>query len=473
MKFSELFAVDRVKEEDWFDPILTLDTRLFLDPFLLYSDEMGVFQGSHSDIIAFFNSVFKLIATSGGDQSSPHWRRALGLLQFPEVPELCLGYTGAGTRGSGSGGGLARLIAGALWEAVQAGLTELRHFEEIGILRQGIGADRISDITAGLIRRRLAEYTTAICKAHKVPLQKVNLLRGSFDVATRRWTPFNIRLPKNPYNGRAILLVPRRYLRSLPTVNADDFWDYSFDHVNETLRAEFSEDVTRNVDKGTIVEFARRHPEVRAQYIASLDSRRADSYDFSRDEQGVVRWYDEAAQYCENHPLGAGVQTAAEFDNAIDSMLQEFKHFVEENAGWRLLVNDNGVPRGEQAAQLLCLGTVIHYCRSKDIDVTREANIGRGPVDFKVARGYRLRALIEVKLAKNTRFWNGLEQQLPTYLQAERVDRGYFIVIMQSDGDLRRVLHIQNRIAAVRKATGLRIDYVGVDARRPPSASTL
>jgi hypothetical protein len=267
--------------------------------------------------------------------------------------------------------------------------------------------------------------------------------------------------------------VPRRYLRSLPTVNADDFWNYCLDNVNETLRSEFSEDVTRRVDKTTIVEFARRHPEIRAEYIASLDSRRADPYDFRRDDQGLVRWYEEAARYCGDHPLEGAIQNAAEFSNAIDSMLQEFKHFVEENAGWRLLENDNGIPRGEQAAQLLCLGTVIHYCRSRDIDVTKEANIGRGPVDFKVAHGYRLRALIEVKLAKNTRFWNGLEQQLPTYLKAERIDHGYFIVIIQSDVDLRRVQQIQNRIGAVRTATGLRIDYVGVDARRPLSASVL
>jgi len=187
----------------------------------------------------------------------------------------------------------------------------------------------------------------------------------------------------------------------------------------------------------------------------------------------VVHWYNEARRYCSDHPLLAGVQTAADFANAVDSMLDEFKHFVEENAGWRLLFNDNWVPRGEQAAQLLCLGIIAQYCRANDIDVTREANIGKGPVDFKIARGYSLRTLIEVKLAKNTKFWNGLERQFPAYLQAERIERGYFVVIMQNESDLGRVLPIQNRIDALRQATGIRIKYIGIDARRQSSASRL
>ena len=53
MKFSELFAVKKDSEDDWFDPILSLDTKLFIDPFLIYASEDGFFKDSHTQIIDF------------------------------------------------------------------------------------------------------------------------------------------------------------------------------------------------------------------------------------------------------------------------------------------------------------------------------------------------------------------------------------------------------------------------------------
>jgi len=35
MRFSEAFGVVRGQGDDWFDPVLERDTRLFVDPFLI------------------------------------------------------------------------------------------------------------------------------------------------------------------------------------------------------------------------------------------------------------------------------------------------------------------------------------------------------------------------------------------------------------------------------------------------------
>lgn len=35
MRFSEFFHIKRDEDDDWFDPNLTLDTKLFIDPLLL------------------------------------------------------------------------------------------------------------------------------------------------------------------------------------------------------------------------------------------------------------------------------------------------------------------------------------------------------------------------------------------------------------------------------------------------------
>jgi len=169
MLFSERFKITPAEGDEWFDVILSIDTTLFLDPFLIYAGERGHFVGSHEEVINFFDAVFKLLATSSGDEALVRYQKALNNLEFPEVEELCLGYTSEGTDGLGSGPKIATLIAEGLMEAIGAGLREITHFEEIGIIRENIGPDRIGDVTAGLLRWRLAAFTQDVCKQHSIP----------------------------------------------------------------------------------------------------------------------------------------------------------------------------------------------------------------------------------------------------------------------------------------------------------------
>lgn len=474
MKFSEHFKIKRTLSDDWFDVVLSLDTLLFLDPFLLYEREREPFIGSHDEIIRFFNRIFKLIAQAKGEPSSLRYQQAVDSLRFPEVEELCLGYTQAGTGGSGSGISTARVIAEAIWEAIQAGIEEITHFEEISILRKGLGADHISDTTAGLIRRRLVDYTGSICERHNIPTETRRYRRGLFDQTVGRWKPINATLPVNPYNAKPVLLVPEDYLRELPTINPQDFWDHCFSNENDTLRREFSQDVTRNVSKPDIVRLARAHPQFVQDYVREAEARGGSPYDLHMDRKGLVAWYDATLEYCKAHELSLEVKSQKSFFDVVDKMVAEFQHYIEQNEGWKLLWNDNGTSRNEKAAQRLFLGIVKQYCEANNIDVSREPNIGRGPVDFKVSHGYALRALIEVKLARNTKFWNGLEKQLPTYQNAEGVEVGYFIVIAYTDKDLERIIDIQKKAREVNRKTGYKIHTVVVDASEDkPSASLL
>jgi hypothetical protein len=329
-------------------------------------------------------------------------------------------------------------------------------------------------VTAALTRKRLAAYTQDICKRHALPVQRFRYARGWYDVAEERWSPLGADLPRNPYNGKAILLIPRHYLRDLPTVNADDFWDYCWSNENDEIRTEFSHDITKRVSKHEIIAFARRHPEIRQRYMRFREQHPATPYNFYKDPRGLVRWYSETAEYCRTSPLLLQISSESDFLFAVNQMVQRFRHYVQENRGWNLLWNENNTPRREEAAQDLFLGIVKHYCEANDIDISREADIGRGPVDFKVSHGFRMRALLEVKLAKNTRFWNGLKKQLPKYQDAEKVGIGYFIVILYSDQDFQKITDIQNRVKKVQEKTGYQITVVSVDVRpNPLSASKL
>ncbi len=123
---------------------------------------------------------------------------------------------------------------------------------------------------------------------------------------------------------------------------------------------------------------------------------------------------------------------------------------------------------------MLFLGIVKHYCRANNIDISKEVNIGRGPVDFKTSHGYSFRALLELKLAKNSKFWNGFDRQLHKYQEAEGISIGYFIIVVFSEKDVKKVLDLQQRIRDINDKTGYTIKSCIIDAEyAPPSASRL
>jgi hypothetical protein len=376
MLFSEQFRLTRVAEDDWFDPVLSIDTRLFLDPFLLYADEQDEFEGSHNEIIQFFEVTFKLIAQSHGERTSQRFQKALADLVFPEVEELCLGYTKEGTSGLGSAAEMARLIAGGLWEAIEAGLEEITHFEEIGIFREKIGADRISDITAGLLRWRLAAYTAKVCERHSVRTHSYHYTRGRFDLARGLWIPLHARLPRNQFTGKAVLLVPRRYLRALPTINADDFWDYCCAQDNDTIRNEFGHDIASKVRKHDIVSLARRHPDFVRMYISEVEQGAAIPYNFDEDRNGLVGWYKPTKDYCAQNPVVLENSARHALVAFVDELVNKFQRFVEHDEGWRLLWNRDRSSKGQEAARYLLLGIVKHYCHANGIKISSEEAIG-------------------------------------------------------------------------------------------------
>jgi hypothetical protein len=473
MKFSEHFEVERKPKDNWFDPVMSIDTLLFIDPFLIYDNEIGPFRGSHKEIVAFFTSMFGLIAQSGGHKQSIRYRKAEASLIFPEAEEICLGFTHGGTAGAGSGSEIGKLMAEAIWEAIQAGLDNIDHFEEVAIIRENVGRDRISDATVKILRHRFAAYTLAVCRRHKIPVRPFRYDQGRFDPKSNRWVMAKFDLPINPYNGKALLLVPEDYLRELPTIESADFWKYCVRFKANILRDEFNFDLVTKVPKSQIVEVARKHIEWVREYVNYREQRQGKPYNLKKDSRGLVKWYAMAKSYCAFHPLSIPIQNKNDLRQAIVEMIGEFQHFVQENAGWKLLWNDNGSNKSEHAAQLLFLGIVKHYCHAAGIEISKEPNIGRGPVDFKFST-HGVALLLELKLAKNTKFWNGLRKQLPTYLKAEKIDSGFYVVVLFSENDKKRIAGVKRVTSSVAKRTNLKISTVSVNAiPGKPSASKL
>ena len=92
MLFSEEFGITRGDGDDWFDPILDFDTKLFVDPFLIFKEPSETWAGAHPQLIRHFDICFKLIAEGNLNPQSTPYKKALALLRFPEPKEFCRLY---------------------------------------------------------------------------------------------------------------------------------------------------------------------------------------------------------------------------------------------------------------------------------------------------------------------------------------------------------------------------------------------
>jgi hypothetical protein len=54
MRFSTYAGITHNSGDDWFDPVLTEDTPLYIDPFLVFEDSNPLFSDSHELVIKFF-----------------------------------------------------------------------------------------------------------------------------------------------------------------------------------------------------------------------------------------------------------------------------------------------------------------------------------------------------------------------------------------------------------------------------------
>jgi hypothetical protein len=194
MLASVHFGIKRTAADDWFDPILNADTELFVDPFLIFKEKRGFWKDAHKRLIKHFNQAFLLLA-----KASPNtllYNKALALLLFKEPKELCLGYTSKGTSGLGGGATYAEAIAKAIREAIDRGLEHPRHFEELGVLNEGIGPDRISDLACTVLKSTLIEYTRNIAQRHAIPMAKHKIFAGSFDKKRRIGKRLKLKFPQ-------------------------------------------------------------------------------------------------------------------------------------------------------------------------------------------------------------------------------------------------------------------------------------
>lgn len=483
MRFAECFDIEKSEDgsDDWFNVLVDVDTPLFIDPFLIWEEKHGFWQGAHAHLIEFFTMVFTLIGEAKGDKKNVSWKQAENLLVFPEPAEFRFGVAEGSPFGSGSSKGLQSDVLGGITAATRIGMRSIAHMETISLFQGGMGPDRIGDAVSNVLKSYFIRYTQDIARKHQIPTKLVTVPNASWSVEQRRWKEGRVELPvtivRRKSRGREreielpVILTPERFLRELPVAESNGFWTWSWAELGAKLRADFNYDVARNVTKDIKAKLARDNPEAVALYLLHLEGQPKDPYPVAEDPHLLVTWYEKGKQMARREIAAPEVETDQGFTDFVAQVVEEYRHSVESDA-WRLLWT-TGRGAKERDAQVLFRSIVRHYCRANNVDLSGEADAGRGPVDFKFSQGWDARALVEIKLARNTSFWDGLAAQTPTYQWAEGVRTAFFVAIAYKEEELSKEFRAQLQQGAkiVSEQRGVLVRAVLVDATRKSSAS--
>ncbi|RYX90216.1 MAG: hypothetical protein EOO28_30415, partial [Comamonadaceae bacterium] len=409
------------------DPILGIDTRLFIDPRLLIDTSITELSESATKISDHFNDVVKLLknVNAVGD---PFWKKAEKLLTFPEVRGLCIGYSAGGTAGRGMGPKKRASLLDTAVQIVGAGIEDPTLFELVGVFEDGVGPDLISDMVAKIIMVDLIAFTQRVCSDLGIPMEPQRISAQHRDED----------LPKNPLTDTPIILVPMDVLRDLPVAESfsDIFWiaeqnQELRDELNKIIGTSWRKVTTSEQKHGLRKSFIER-PETLTKVLNQYVEEVRERYDFKDDPSGEVQWYRIAKDLPSQHKLSLTLSSSPTVEDVfavVTQICETFAKLIQDNQLCKLLYDKGGTRKHESAAQLLFYGIAASYCEANNLDLSPESDSGRGPVDFKVSSGFSGKVLVEIKLTSNLQLLHGYETQLPIYQRAEQATRGIYLVL--------------------------------------------
>ncbi|MBU1334413.1 MAG: hypothetical protein KJ944_21340 [Alphaproteobacteria bacterium] len=466
--FSAHFNVDPVALEvaGLVDPFLNVDTQLFIDPVLLAkSGNPHINPGGHEAFRTHFGNYVRLLAISE-KEGDVAWRNAAKLLNLDEPAENGLGYGGKRRAGASRPEEVRTAIMRTSKEIIMLGTKDPEMISLMGFFEENVGPDTISDFTTRAISVSLAAITAEFCKANGVPLHASEDHPG-------------VDLPRyeKPEGGMShIVLVPRDVVRDLPV--ARDWADIERaamenarirERVNQLLAGIVEPSITDR--KHALREAALGSAKDFEGFLASVKEH-TDSYDPNLDILGYYRLKQILRDGMDGLKGQQGYDVdgkgAEEIRRLVLDTIDVFRRHVEHGNLWEeLWVGDK--PKKERAAQLIYYAIADCFCHANDVDISPEANMGGGPIDFKFSKGYNARVLVEMKRSGGT-VVHGYEKQLKFYKEASQTEWAVFIVM--DFGDLGGKRERINAIRAERLAKGERAsEIIVIDATRKASAS--
>jgi hypothetical protein len=283
--FSEYFGLNKSQYElDFVDvPVNNGDIPLFIDPYAISKRNDYWSIDCHNAIVEFFQEIIEQIRQNHGSKA----RYMLSGLREPNQIRFGLSK-GNRPQGRGIGSEQTKDLYAALADSTAVKTGFIRDLEECELLIEGISRDKISDISANVIRHKLIEYTEAQCELWDIKMRSVSsgLIWNS---KNKEWTNFHTNLPV--CNRRSVVLVPKAIAR----------FDIEFDHQEyyQQFVLDFLQSECLNANSSLVrtLKDGTKKPPYKKTLKELYPLTKQYLYEFSKDHPDVLKRYKESKDY--------------------------------------------------------------------------------------------------------------------------------------------------------------------------------
>lgn len=419
-----------------FDGQIGEDANMHINPLMLRNCKDEEFMGAYEEFLAYFTPIISLARNVKElSKKDKCFHQIYRRFQFKELPNTGLGYATKGSHGNGISGKIALQLATNAVEIVRLGIQDPTIFALLPLFEEGIGADRISDMTIAILYRRFIAYTVRKAKELSLPTM----------LFENRVSKETAMLPH--YQKKYLILIPSCILSALPM--ASDPAD--IDHVsgyNSSLRKIICDEIGitwkdfEDMRKSVLKDYLLADTEKLENILNKVSGAMFMPYDFSFDRKNVYLAVFVREGIVVPNPMTLPKVTEQNVMDVVMQICTRFKELIEVNRMSQLLYYE-GNPRKEDFVQRLFYFLAISYCDANDIDINRESDPGCGELDFKFSSGARKKVIIEMKLSSNSQLKHGLTMQLPIYLEAEKAQNGILMIIRMSAKDDKKIAAVK------------------------------
>ena len=332
MKISELFNLNKTQFElDFVDIDTQKDTPLFLDPYYISKCDFPFAVAAYESIRTYFEFLLALLRGN---------KVALAEELFShlgETNDICLGMSKGNPNGHGMGPEDTKEIFDHLYgsRAMLTGIME--DIEDFRIFVPNVDKDKVSDMTANIIKKHLLEYTIEQCELHEIPLME-NVPSGMYwDCKRKVWE--NQYTRRLVIDNRPILLVPKRIVSFADKYTPTEYRQHFVLNYlqNEHLKLQTSlvksrKDNSKYVTKKSIME---SEAEMDKEFLARFTLEHPEVFnDFKTDTKKKIKSVDgdvleiiNTKDICDHlinklQSIKPGTHTATDYHNIIIGILE-------------------------------------------------------------------------------------------------------------------------------------------------------
>lgn len=332
MKISQLYSLNKSQYElDFVDIDPDKDTPLFLDPYYISKCEFPFAIDAHRTIRSYFEYLLALLRGKKFSQAEELFSH-LG-----ESNDICMGMSSGKPKGHGMGPEDTNAIFKQLLQsrAIVSGIME--DIEDFRIFVSNVDKDKVSDMTANIIKMQLIHYTQEQCELHRIPLIQ-SVPSGMFwDPEKTAWD--NTYTERLVINEKPILFVPKRIVSFTDKYTPAEYKQHFVLNYlqNEHLKLQTAlvqkrkngdEYVTKKsitdkeptIDKEYLVKFTELHPEVFADFKSRTAKKISPLDGAVLDEMDICEICKFLTQTLESIP--SGTAHASKFHNLIIGILE-------------------------------------------------------------------------------------------------------------------------------------------------------